>query len=296
MNDRNVFVPRIDPRSDEQRTSCSKPRNSARDGDAGIGEPTATSSNSAAAMATVARSSPVEDAGSMTRHEEFVAELEAYVTPNEQLHRKLPAEASVHISALRRGSLVNTNHPTPDSNDRVLENKAELARARLVFAATLAVPLVLISLSTRLFGSQFDHAMLSLLRFSEFLLASHLAIIAGAAIYRRAWRGLRNFTPNKHLVYGLGVLVAYGFGVVAFSSTDVLSAPFFGGMESASFNFLIAGLLVAVAQFGEWFWTRTECTVRKAIASLRLVWSEFRRRGVHVPKRTMWCHSNALDL
>lgn len=292
MNDHNVASPKTDSEPGGQPASCCKPRTTSLAGEAGK----SGSAESGIGSAEKAAKPPADESGSMTCHEEFAEELEAYLMPEINPYRKTPLEASIHISALRRGGLVNTNHPSSDSRQQPLGDKAELARARLVFAATLAVPLLAISLSTRLFGSHFDHAMLSLLHFSEFLLASSLAILAASAIYRRAWQGLRHFTPNKHLVYSLGVLVAYGFGVVAFSSADVLSAPLSGGKESASFNFLIAGLLVAVAQFGEWFWTRTECTVRRAIKSLRHAWSEFRRKGVHVPKRTMWCHSNALDL
>ncbi len=286
MNERNPSFSRSADAAVGQKPCCSETRR-----EAGTGEDARAHADVGLAAGAPRLAVGEADAGSMTLHEEFVAELAAHFEARRNFDEQAPGPAATRTSAIHAGGSMNMQHPTDASGDALLNDGAEHARARLIFAATLAVPLLLMALSTRVFAAQLEPAVLSLMHFTEFLLATLLAMVAAATVYRRAWQGLRRFSPNRYSLYSLGALAAYGLGAIAFSSPLATSSSLAAGRESAAFNFIVAASLVTLALFGEWFWTRTECNVRRAIRGIGRLLRGYRDNGFQWTDMATLCHS-----
>jgi hypothetical protein len=153
-----------------------------------------------------------------TPHDYCVSELEASVAPERSL-ALLPVETLAAFDGAR-----------------------EVARAKLVFAATLAVPVLLIAAVLSLFGGQFGRASTSLLQFSALALATPLVFALAKTALRSGWQGIR-----QHPWLGfLGTVAAGGYA----SSALAMSIP--ASAVSSTLTLSITGLLVMGVQLGHW--------------------------------------------
>lgn len=156
-----------------------------------------------------------------TPHDDFVSELEAAV-------------AIGSFARLQRDTLM------------VFDSARELARAKLVFTATLAVPLVLVAVVLGLFGAQLDRAVTSLLQVSALALATPLILSLARTAVRSGWQGIRQH-PWLAL---LGAAAAGGYA----SSALAMSGP--DTAATSALTLSLAGLLVMAVQLGHWWLVR----------------------------------------
>lgn len=83
-----------------------------------------------------------------------------------------PSLRDYHVGELEASVLATDSSIRLDNPQSLLYNSPqELTRAKWVFAATLLVPILLMSALLIASGNVLDHSMISLLRFSIFLLA-----------------------------------------------------------------------------------------------------------------------------
>ena len=156
-----------------------------------------------------------------TPHDEFVSELEAAVAIGIFAH-------------LQRDTLV------------AFDSAREIARAKLVFAASLAVPLVLVAAALSLFGAQLDRAATALLQFSALALATPLIFALAKTAVRSGWQGIRQH-PWLAL---LGAAAAGGYASSALAMSGAVSAT------ASALTLSVAGLLVMAVQLGHWWLLR----------------------------------------
>jgi hypothetical protein len=161
-----------------------------------------------------------EDLHAPTPHDYCVSELEASVVPDRSFAR-LPADTLI-----------------------AFDSAGEIARAKLVFAATLAVPLLLVAVTLGLFSGQIGSAMAALLQFSALALATPLIFALAKTALRSGWRGIRQH-PWLAL---LGAAAAGGYA----SSALAMSVPV--AATTSALTLSLAGLLVMAVQFGHWLW------------------------------------------
>jgi cation transport ATPase len=159
-----------------------------------------------------------EEVVAPTRHDYCVSELEASVVPDRYLAR------------------------LPDDTLIAFDSAREIARAKLVFAATLAVPLLLVAITLGLFNAQMARAETALLQFSALVLATPLIFALARTALRSGWQGIRQH-PWLAL---LGATAAGGYA----SSALAMSVPV--AATTSAFALSIAGLLVMAVQFGHW--------------------------------------------
>ena len=97
------------------------------------------------------------------------------------------------------------------------EDDSEILRVRNKFwlALALSAPIVLIAMLPHLFDLGLTGAAAHWLRRAELLLAVPVVLWAALDYYRRGWMGVVNRSPNMYTLIGLGVLVAFGYSVVA---------------------------------------------------------------------------------
>jgi hypothetical protein len=158
-----------------------------------------------------------------TPHDDFVSELEAAV-------------AIGSFAGLPRETLV------------AFDNAREIARAKLVFAATLVVPLVFVAAALSLFGAQLDRAATSLLQVSALALTTPLILALARTALRSGWQGIRRH-PWLAL---LGAAAAGGYA----SSAVAMSVPVPATATTSALTLSVAGLLVMAVQLGHWWLLR----------------------------------------
>jgi hypothetical protein len=159
-----------------------------------------------------------EDVYAPTQHDYCVSELEASVVPDRSLAR-LPADTLI-----------------------AFDSESEIARAKLVFAATLAVPLLLVAIALSLFDALIGRAATALLQFSALTLATPLIFALAKTAVRSGWQGIRQH-PWLAL---LGAAAAGGYASTALAMSGPVAAT------TSALTLSMAGLLVMAVQFGHW--------------------------------------------
>ncbi|MGB0133255.1 hypothetical protein [Dokdonella sp.] len=126
------------------------------------------------------------------------------------------------------------------------DSPREIARARLVFAATLVVPLVLVAATLSAFDGELGRASTSLLTFSALALTTPLILALAGSVLRSGWQGAR-----AHPVIALaGVAAASGYAGSAFAMVEP------GAGSSPALMLSMAGLLVMSVHLGHWLRVR----------------------------------------
>lgn len=122
------------------------------------------------------------------------------------------------------------------------DSPREVARARLIFSATLAVPLILIAASLTLFEAELGRASTSLLKFCALALATPLILALAGSAFRSGWQGIL-----AHPVLALAGVVATGSYA---GSAFAMGAP--GAGSSLALMLSMAGLLAVTVYLGHW--------------------------------------------
>jgi Cu+-exporting ATPase len=150
------------------------------------------------------------------------------------------------------------------------EDDGELGRVRNKFfvAAVFALPLLIIAMGPHLTGLHFGAETAGLLRWAELLLAAPLVLWAGAAYYRRGWQGALAGSPNMYTLIGLGVLVAFGYSLVATFAPQWFPPAMRDAHGYVGVYFEAAGVIVALALLGEWLELRARGKTSSAIRRL----------------------------
>jgi len=148
------------------------------------------------------------------------------------------------------------------------DGQLRVVRRRFFVAAALALPLLMVAMGPHVFGMPASAAAAHILRWTELALSAPLVLWAGASYYVRGWKGALSALPNMYTLIGLGVLAAFGFSVVA----TLLPSWFPPAMRDmhgmVGVYFEAAGVIVALALFGEWLELRARGKTSAAIRRL----------------------------
>ncbi len=148
------------------------------------------------------------------------------------------------------------------------DSEVRQVRLRFVIASVLALPLLLVAMVPHLLGLHFDPATSTILRWAEMLLATPLVLWLGLDFYRRGWRGAIAGSPNMYTLIGIGVLVAYGFSLVAMFLPDLFPPTMHDTNGDVPFYFEAAGVIIALVLLGEWLELRARGKTSAAIRRL----------------------------
>ena len=124
--------------------------------------------------------------------------------------------------------------PTVEADD------SELRAVRRKFWISVALTLPVIGLS------------MTQLRGVEFLLTLPVIIWAAADYYRRGWLGIVNRSPNMYTLIGLGVVIAYGYSVLATLLPDLFPPEMRDAQGRVGVYFEVSATIVALVLLGEW--------------------------------------------
>ncbi|MGN6314234.1 MAG: heavy metal translocating P-type ATPase [Rhodanobacteraceae bacterium] len=150
------------------------------------------------------------------------------------------------------------------------EDDSELRKVRRNFwiAAALALPLFAVAMGPHWFDAQVGMAAVYALRWIELALAVPLVLWLGLDYYRRGWLGVRNHSPNMYTLIGLGMLVAFGYSLVATFAPEIFPPRTRDAHGMVGVYFEPAGVIVALVLLGEWLEVRARGKTSTAIRKL----------------------------
>jgi P-type Cu+ transporter len=135
-----------------------------------------------------------------------------------------------------------------------VEDDSEIRRVRRRFwmALTLALPVMLLAMVPHLFGWAVDAPMAWTLRILELVLSAPVVLWAAVPYYRRGWLGVIHRAPNMYTLIGLGVIVAFGYSLIATFLPGQFPATMRDEHGMVGVYFEVAAVIVALVLLGEW--------------------------------------------
>lgn len=137
---------------------------------------------------------------------------------------------------------------------------------RLVVAALLAAPLLVLSMGMELFGLHLLPARQ--MAWLQLALASPVVLWGGWPFFRRGWESVRNRSPSMFTLIAIGVGVAYGFSLVATAMPDAFPAAFRGMGGAVPVYFEAAAVIVALVLLGQVLELRARSATGQAVRAL----------------------------
>jgi P-type Cu+ transporter len=132
------------------------------------------------------------------------------------------------------------------------DSDARAVRRKFWIALTLALPVVLLGMAPHVFHINLNHASAKLLQYVELAFTAPVVLWAAADYYRRGWLGITQRSPNMYTLIGLGVIVAFGYSVIAVSAPDMFPPQMRDVHGMVPVYFEVAAAIVALVLLGEW--------------------------------------------
>jgi Cu+-exporting ATPase len=107
-------------------------------------------------------------------------------------------------------------------------------------------------MAPHLFDLVLTHARAKQLHFVELVLTAPVVLWAAAGYYRRGWQGVVQRSPNMYTLIGLGVLVAFGYSVIAVAIPATFPPQMRDAHGMVPVYFEVSAAIVALVLLGEW--------------------------------------------
>ncbi len=188
-----------------------------------------------------------------------------YVCPMDpEVSSPVPAACPKCGMALEPETITLDERPDPEL--------ADMTR-RFWVAVALAAPLFLYGMAEMIVGHRAMHVMPTrVLAALELALATPVVFWAGYPLLSRAWRSLRNRSPNMFTLIGMGVIASFGISMVSALAPELLPAAFHRAEAPPPLYFEAAAVITALVLLGQVLEGRARRAAGGAIrALLRLV-------------------------
>ena len=124
-------------------------------------------------------------------------------------------------------------------------------RRRFWFSLAFALPVTLIAMVPHLVSLHSSQEMAYSLRALELLLSAPVVLWAAADYYRRGWLGVIRRTPNMYTLIGLGVIVAFGYSLVATFAPAFFPTEMRDEHGMVGVYFEVAAVIIVLVLLGE---------------------------------------------
>ena len=138
------------------------------------------------------------------------------------------------------------------ATEKTDDSEIRSVRRRFWIALTLAIPVMLIAMVPHLFGSAIEPATAWTLRMLELTFSAPVVLWAAVPYYHRGWLGVVHGSPNMYTLIGLGVIVAFGYSLIATFFPGQFPPPMRDGHGMIGVYFEVAAAIVALVLLGEW--------------------------------------------
>ena len=125
-------------------------------------------------------------------------------------------------------------------------------KRRFIVSAALSVPVVFIAMHHMIPGFSLERFISHhILRWAEFLFATPVVFWCGWPFFVRGWQSIVNRSPNMFTLIGLGVMVAYGYSLVATFIPDIFPESFRGEGGRIGVYFEAAAVITTLVLLGQ---------------------------------------------
>ncbi len=146
------------------------------------------------------------------------------------------------------GMALEPEVPTLEHDD----SERQAVARKFWFTVALALPVIAIAMVPHLMGMSVSHATGQWLQRAEMLLSAPVVLWLAADYYRRGWQGLLRRSPNMYTLIGLGVIVAFGYSVLATLMPEAFPPQMRDEHGRVGVYFEVAAAIVALVLLGEW--------------------------------------------
>ncbi len=150
------------------------------------------------------------------------------------------------------------------------DSEIKTVRRKFWIAFALALPVVILGMVPHLFDLALSHAQARALHFVELALTTPVVLWTAADYYRRGWRGVVQRSPNMYTLIGLGVIVAFGYSVIALLAPALFPPQMLDAHGMVPVYFEVAAAIVALVLLGEWLELgargRTSAAIRQLLS------------------------------
>lgn len=147
-------------------------------------------------------------------------------------------------------------------------SELEAVRKKFWIALTLTLPVVVIAMIPHMFDLGLSHATTRWLRGAELLLTIPVVLWTALDYYRRGWMGVVTRAPNMYTLIGLGVIVAFGYSIVATAAPGLFPGEMRDEHGMVGVYFEVASAIVTLVLLGEWLELRARGRTSAAIRQL----------------------------
>lgn len=121
--------------------------------------------------------------------------------------------------------------PMVQTEEHTENHELKDMKRRFWFSAILSLPLFAVSMLDMIPGMNIQHRLpAGWFGWLQFALATPVTLWGGFPLLKKAWRSVKNISPNMFTLIGLGTLSAYFFSVVALVFPGIFPAAFRGHM------------------------------------------------------------------
>jgi Cu+-exporting ATPase len=154
----------------------------------------------------------------------------------------------------------------PSEHEDVSE--LEAVKRKFWIALALTLPVVALAMIPHMVDLGISHATARWLRGAELLLTIPVVLWTALDYYRRGWMGVVNRAPNMYTLIGLGVIVAFGYSIVATAAPGLFPGEMLDGHGMVGVYFEVASAIVTLVLLGEWLELRARGRTSAAIRQL----------------------------
>lgn len=123
---------------------------------------------------------------------------------------------------------------------------------RLIIAILFSLPLLIFAMGNMFFGHPFDHWISpAAAQWIEFGLTTPVVLWCGWRFYVRGARSIRALQPNMWTLITIGVLIAYGYSIVATVAPQLFPAALRGENGRVGVYFEAAAVIIALVLLGQ---------------------------------------------
>jgi Cu+-exporting ATPase len=152
-------------------------------------------------------------------------------------------------------------------------------KRRFIISIFFSLPVLFIAMQHMIPWVSFDLLMShSVQRWVEFLFTTPVVLWCGWPFFARGWQSIVNRSPNMFTLIGLGVIVAYGYSVVATFSPEIFPASFRAEGGSVGVYFEAAAVIVTLVLLGQVLELKARGQTGAAIRALLGLWPKTARR------------------
>lgn len=193
----------------------------------------------------------------------FLADPQAYVKPKATAAAPITVPAGTLYTCPMHPEVIQDHpgdcpkcgmalEPMVPTEEHTENHELKDMKRRFWFSAIVSFPLFAVSMLDMIPGVNLQHRLpAGWFGWLQAALATPVTLWGGFPLLKKAWRSVKNISPNMFTLIGLGTLSAYFFSVVALVFPGIFPAAFRGHMGAVELYFEAAAVITTLVLLGQ---------------------------------------------